>query len=327
MLGPYKAVENDAVIMQKIFKPNAKVQQTFRCGDLFLVDRGFRDAKPLLQRLGYSVLMPEFVNKTDKKGKLSTEKANSSRLITKCRWVVESRNGHLKLVWSIFQTIWPTKSLLVLKDDLKVCAALLNKFFVKLHTEEINYEKIASIMLERRQMKNNLSVVLRSQRFQNEVSKFKLVNIGELFFPNLSECDLKLIGQGIYQLKQSAAYCADNIKTENSIEIFECPSDICNRFLADIIERNQLFEPALLLSKWRSRHQRSRFYKTYVFVDTSVAGADCVIEYACECKHGLRTVGCCSHIMAKLWFLGLGRHLPQIRGPSKVLDDFFERQS
>ena len=49
--------------------------------DIFIVDRGFRDAIPLLQDLGIQAEMPKFMIKGQKQ--LSTEDANSSRLVTK----------------------------------------------------------------------------------------------------------------------------------------------------------------------------------------------------------------------------------------------------
>lgn len=37
--------------------------------------------------------------------KLPTEEANKSRLITKTRWLVEARNGHIKSIFKFFSQI------------------------------------------------------------------------------------------------------------------------------------------------------------------------------------------------------------------------------
>lgn len=55
--------------------------------DIILLDRGFRDAVPTMQTLGFHVQMPSFLNG---KKQFTTEEANQSRLVTANRWVVES---------------------------------------------------------------------------------------------------------------------------------------------------------------------------------------------------------------------------------------------
>lgn len=324
LLGPYKAVTNDADIMQYIFERNNDVQQIFQPGDSFILDRGFRDVKPMLDGLGYKVYMPDFILRKDPKGQLPTEKANKSRLVTKCRWVVEARNGHLKSVWAIFGKRWTTKYLRYLTDDMRIAAALLNKFYEKIHVDKDNYVEVANQMIERIDRPNKLSKIVDRQRFQNEVHNFQEIDTNDFFFPNLSENDLKTVSQGVYQLKLSSAYCADTIKKRDRMKILMCPTDICNRLLADIIAENQMFEPVLLLSLVQSRDTSGRVYRPYILADVTVAGANCVVEYVCECKHGLRTVGCCSHVMCVLWFLGLGRFLPEIKGPSAHLDKVYQ---
>jgi hypothetical protein len=49
--------------------------------DIFIVDRGFRDALPLLEEIGIKGEMPKFLKKGEKQ--MSTEYANLSRLVTK----------------------------------------------------------------------------------------------------------------------------------------------------------------------------------------------------------------------------------------------------
>lgn len=44
--------------------------------DIFLLDRGFRVCGDFLREKGFTVKMPEFIQKTDSSGQLSTDKAN-----------------------------------------------------------------------------------------------------------------------------------------------------------------------------------------------------------------------------------------------------------
>ena len=80
--GPYYATLNDAAILQKILEnPNGLVK-LLRKGDVFVLDRGFRDVVALLREKGYEVLMPSL--KKDNK-QLTTPEANASRLVTSVR--------------------------------------------------------------------------------------------------------------------------------------------------------------------------------------------------------------------------------------------------
>lgn len=51
--------------------------------DVFIVDRGYRDSLTYLEELGIQVKMPSFMEKGEKQ--LSTDAANTSRLVTKVK--------------------------------------------------------------------------------------------------------------------------------------------------------------------------------------------------------------------------------------------------
>jgi hypothetical protein len=61
----------------------------------------------------------------------------------------------------------------------------------------------------------------------------------------------------------------------------------------------------------------------YILVDVSKTGVDSIVEYCCQCKTGLRTIGCCAHVMVVLWYLGLGRYESEIARPANSLDEFY----
>ena len=70
-------------------------------GDTFIVDRGYRDVLPLLENLGIHHKMPALLQPGQRQ--LNTQAANHSRIITKTRWLVEARNGHIKSVFQFFE--------------------------------------------------------------------------------------------------------------------------------------------------------------------------------------------------------------------------------
>lgn len=83
-LGPYYAdsKNNDAAILNHAIAKNVDtIRQWVKEEDVMVVDRGFRDSLQVLEDLGIKAQMPSFLKKGDKQ--LSTEDANSSRLVSK----------------------------------------------------------------------------------------------------------------------------------------------------------------------------------------------------------------------------------------------------
>ena len=75
---------NDAAILNHAMMRNADtIRQWVQEEDVFIyvVDRGFRDSLQVLEDLGIKAQMPSFLKKGEKQ--LSTEDANSSRLVSK----------------------------------------------------------------------------------------------------------------------------------------------------------------------------------------------------------------------------------------------------
>lgn len=54
----------------------------------------------------------------------------------------------------------------------------------------------------------------------------------------------------------------------------------------------------------KSRYRGGKHHHIFVLVDKSKTGIYAIREYCCTCESGSRTVGCCSHLMTIVWFLG-----------------------
>jgi len=52
-----------------------------------------------------------------------------------------------------------------------------------------------------------------------------------------------------------------------------------------------------------------------------------VTHYACECANGRRTVGCCSHIAAIIYYLSYARYLAKIFKLAKILSDLLKKNN
>lgn len=90
MAGPFLAdgKNNDAAIAECIFKTNdGNILDWLEDDDVIVVDRGFRDAVGTMAQLGFRVQIPCFLRG---RKQLPTREANSTRCVTKVRWVIES---------------------------------------------------------------------------------------------------------------------------------------------------------------------------------------------------------------------------------------------
>lgn len=84
VMGPYLARNNDASILKHVMKSNIEdICNWVEKDDIFVVDRGFRDSLDFLEELGIQAHMPSFMSKGEKQ--MTTESANTSRLVTKVR--------------------------------------------------------------------------------------------------------------------------------------------------------------------------------------------------------------------------------------------------
>lgn len=324
--GPHPAVDNDATIMSKIL--NHDVYQLFsvlQAGDVCLVDRGFRDCVEILRSKGLDVRMPEMITKnpdgTSKK-QLSTQQANNSRLVTKCRYVVETRNGHMKCVWRLFKMVWCTKSLQHLMKDWEIGAALLNKFFSDLISDKQVPVDVASRMCEKLNEPNRVAEIIRKSSFQKHMKEFReLENFN--FFPELTKDDLFVIALGVYQMAQAQNYCTRHLTMNaGQFKCFSLPQNACMQFFSNFASPHS--ELHILLTQLLSRHQSKKNYKTFLLIDANKKGHEAILGFFCECKNGNRTVGCCSHTMCMIWYLGFARRNGPIHKVAGFLDTFFE---
>ena len=78
------------------------------------------------------VKIPAFKDK-DKK-QLSSEEANFSRLVTKCRYVVEVTNSFVKNSFRALEGL-NNRSLDHILDDYRIPAALINRYFKRLFSD------------------------------------------------------------------------------------------------------------------------------------------------------------------------------------------------
>ena len=73
----------------------------------------------------------------------------------------------------------------------------------------------------------------------------------------------------------------------------------------------------------QSRHSKNKQYRCYIEYDPTLEDVDAITRHYCECGNGARTVGCCSHVAAVVFFLGHVRYQYRVIRPAEILTYLF----
>lgn len=168
------------------------------------------------------------------------------------------------------------------------------------------------------------------QEFSNEdFAAFCLIEDDIFRFPRIEKEDLPQITQGSYQLKQARSYACAHKKAKMTrfgvpFPCFVCPYHIIRRSFASIIAEKNIVQPILVNTSMSSRFRSGKSHESYILADADKNGPDAIIGYYCQCQHGMRTVGCCSHIATTIYYLCYARHHGGIIPIAGHVDDFFQ---
>jgi hypothetical protein len=110
-------------------------------------------------------------------------------------------------------------------------------------------------------------------------------------FPVLSKDDLDAISLGIYQVNLAKRYTKMHLNEDSEFRI------LLNNEFAGIVR-----------AKLESRFIQAKTHNLWIQYNSEEEGLEAISAYYCRCKNGSRTVGCCSHVCAVLWYLGFQRH-------------------
>lgn len=304
--GPYfsDSQNNDASMLQREFENDADgLRGWLGDGAIVIVDRGYRDAVPLLERLGIHSRMPAVL--PEGQNQLSTEAANDSRLITKTRWIVEARNGHLKSIFKFFKEIILFHHVKHLRDFYLIAGAIINRYREPILMQGATAE-LAQNILARHQQPNEIQELITREGLQRGNAQWhRLAEQDILDFPVLHEDYLRQITIGIYQLGLAPAYIQDKL-TRDDGEIIE-------------LDHHRVHQ-GLLRLRIHSRHRNRTSYQLWIKYNTGLDPPGEPIQgYYCLCKSGARTLGTCAHVAAVIWYLGYARHQANVKYPSNDL--------
>ena len=288
VFGPYYSdyKNNDAAITKHIFQKNIDDIKTWlKDDDILVVDRGFRDCLDFLQQLGLKTEMPHFLPKGRKQH--TTPESNSSRFVTKIRWVIESVNGRIKQ-WRALEQVVPNSQIPWIGDNVRIVSALCNRYRPALVMNTSDDEAIALKMLSLAKKPNSLEIRVEKENLNQKKTVWKNLDASDAAddFPKLSETDVRNLTLGVYQLKQARSYTSEHLDAKG--DYYVSVSTLLN---------------GLLRAHIQSRHVTSKKYFVYVQYDDSG-----IQEWYCQCRTGARTVGMCAHIASLIWYLGYARY-------------------
>lgn len=131
-----------------------------------------------------------------------------------------------------------------------------------------------------------------------------------LDFPRLTEDQLRILFTGSYQFSQALSYLAEIMDDQNNL-LVQYVKSASNIIKAEV----------------KSRHINSKVYRIYIHYISDGNDYNSILRYCCDCPNGNRTVGCCSHTAAIIYYLSYGRYLSKILRPSEVLTKIFATQN
>ena len=169
-------------------------------------------------------------------------------------------------------------------------------------------ESVLKRIREQNLTENSLAIEAEQGRWSRRKTQFQTLTSADIEdFPEMTEEDLKIFFTGTYQLQQAISYLAEMLGDNDVLQIHYLKES------HDIIK-----------VRVRSRHINKKTYNCYIQYRPNTIGYGGVSRYCCECANGLRTIGCCSHVAAVIYYLSHGRYLSKIIRPAEKLMKIFQ---
>ena len=257
VFGPYAATDNDATILRDIMEKEKRpaignFDEIFLEGDLFLLDRGFRDiALELKNKYKLLPKLPTCVSPEQKF--LTTKEANESRFVTKCRWVIEAINGIFEQSFRSLKDV-SNKILPHIIDDFRIAAALVNCYKRRLFSDGDQQVDIAKKMKSLYTKENHLERKVKNLKINKKYFE-QIDETSVIDFPKIKDLNLirENITLGSYQLKQCHGYLEEFFSMNGRHSLFISGE----KFLT---KKNN----HLVCAEIQSRHVNRTKYKVFV---------------------------------------------------------------
>ncbi|CAF0938030.1 unnamed protein product [Brachionus calyciflorus] len=343
--GPFQASENDASILKYILKIDNDLKDILiPKKTVIFLDRGFRDILSLLKddykfdcKIPTCQQLEPKKDKPDSKSRqLTVKQTSDTKIVTKCRFMVEKQIGMLKNNKAL-DNIRNTEAGHIM-IDYRICCSMINFDLKPSCPDGENAEKIATKILIRSQKKeNDLEFLLGKHLDTKSICPISFSEI--LDFPVLKRKSMKNnIFLGSYQFNQAKSYLIDLIKNKNA---FLVQNNIIKKHISKESQNMKIISIEL-----PSRHKRSKkressknnifsksfrnTYKVFVQYVPYLNNSKGIKAYICSCLSGKKVVGCCSHVAALIYYLGYAKYREMIfpaDGLNKIFIDMENKES
>lgn len=146
----------------------------------------------------------------------------------------------------------------------------------------------------------------------NKTSQFTRIDANEILdFPKLTIETIKSkITLGSYQIKQALGYIGEHFNENGKYLIYLSKNS------------EKLADSKVILARIQSRHVNIIKYKVYIKYKPNVRSCRSIEGWLCSCKIRSRTVGCCSHIAAVVYYISYGRYQDYQANPAGIMKIF-----
>ena len=239
---------NDASILQNLMVSIPNFSTIFKKGDVFVLDRGFRDVSSELRRRGYTVFMPALTTQragqqddrqtwqqssqqsrqqSGQRKQLTWQQANQSRRVTKVRWVVEAVIGRLKTQFRLMHHILQNTDIRSKNFELKICCAILNKYGQRFISDRSSSELIVERIISRMDVEQRLVNMVRNHNLTMQRTMFRNLDLSSerLLNPPLSMQEFHFLATGSYLLKYIDAYKSASKQANLHVSVSEKSSN------------------------------------------------------------------------------------------------------
>ena len=170
-------------------------------------------------------------------------------------------------------------------------------------------------MKARRNLANDLELEVEDKKWQRRKIPFtNLTSDQVLDFPELNIQQLTLFMTGTYQLHQAISYLGEMMHDNNDM----------SHIPISVLKNDDTAITKTLKCLVQSRHINAKKYRVFIRYYPSTNSIDGICSYCCECANGTRTIGCCSHISALIFYLSHARYQSKFTRPNEILTSLFD---
>lgn len=193
----------------------------------------------------------------------------------------------------------------------RITSFLHNQYNKRLSSDAEYFDEIVKMMESRNNTVNTLAEEVDKNGWQRKKLPFETISSCDLMdFPEMTEKDLKLLLTGSYQYKQAISYLAEMMDESDNITI---------QFVKD--------QTNVLKAQVQFHHIGSKVYRCFIEYKPDTIEWSGISRYYCQCADGLRTIGCCSHVAAIIFYLAHARNLAKIPRLAEILDSLFNKDN